>query len=264
MNGPWSPEAGDFIMENGIREIELNQSKGWCGDNVDFLRELPALEAFTIIDFSINNIAGVQAQTTLKYLDLNTYANTAVDFTLFNVLEDCSVEWNRRFHGFFELPNLRKAFINKLPDSDFGRLASLTSLSHLSLASPGIETLQGLQHLYGLVFLGVYEGRKLRSLSGIEALKAIETLEINGCKKISDIRPLLGMTSLRRLMLCNDGNIESFMPLANLENLEELRFYESTNVLDGNLGVLKMIRSLKHISFMEREHYTHRRSDFMP
>jgi hypothetical protein len=33
-------------------------------------------------------------------------------------------------------------------------------------------------------------------------------------------------------------------------------FYESTNVLDGDLSPLKDLPKLKHVAFMERPHYS--------
>lgn len=263
LTGEWSPAVSEFIRTNGIRQIELNHAKGWRGAGVDFLDELPQIDALTIIDFSIKDIKEVHTQTHLKYLDLNTYAQTIIDFSKFQILEECAFEWSQKSVSLFDLTGLKRIFINKFPEKNFEIFSRLTNLTHLSLASPSIVTLKGIERLKKLTFLGIYEARKLVTIAGIDALQSLDTLEVNGCKQVHDISPLAGLLRLRRLLLCNDGGINTFLPLAEMAELEELLFYESTNVLDGDLSVLTQLRKLRNVTFMDRKHYSHRRENFM-
>ena len=63
-------------------------------------------------------------------------------------------------------------------------------------------------------------------------------------------------------MIANCGEIDSMKPLAELVELSEVFFHESTNILDGNLNMLKNLPNLRDISFQERRHYNLKRKDF--
>lgn len=45
-------------------------------------------------------------------------------------------------------------------------------------------------------------------------------------------------------------------PLAGLQELETFLFYESTDVADGDLTVLKRLPEPQHVVFMDRPHYS--------
>jgi hypothetical protein len=263
VTGPWSDEIGDYMVERDVRELELNHAKGWRGRDLGFLGRLSAhLRSFTIIDFEIDDIAPIHLLDGLRELDVNTYCKTRLDFAKFPLLEDCALQWRPKADSVFERTTLRRLFINMCPAVDLRPFSRLEALERLSLASPKLESLAGAEVLRGLQFLGLYEGRRLRSLRGVEHLDGLLTLEVNGCRRITDVSPLANLRQLKRLLLCNDDGIETIRPLAALGHLEEFLFYESTNVLDGDLTVLRALPKLRHVAFMDRRHYSHRRADF--
>ena len=87
-------------------------------------------------------------------------------------------------------------------------------------------------------------------------------LEIERCRKIFDITPVKRLKKLRRFMIANCGDIESFKPLAELKELREVFFHETTNIRDGDLTPLKLLPKLESVSFQERRHYNLKRRDF--
>lgn len=87
-------------------------------------------------------------------------------------------------------------------------------------------------------------------------------LHISTCTKIRDISPVATLNSLRELFLNTCGEIESIRPLRSLQDLEKFIFYESTNVLDGDLTPLKGLPKLKEVAFQNRRHYSHTAEDF--
>jgi len=104
--------------------------------------------------------------------------------------------------------------------------------------------------------------RRLTSLAGIEQLMELEELEIHTCRRVRSINEIGCLPRLRKLHLNNDGDIESFKPLAKLDGLESVAFYESTNVVDGDLSPLLCQKNLSSVSFQNRRHYSHRREEF--
>ena len=65
------------------------------------------------------------------------------------------------------------------------------------------------------------------------------------------------MKNLRELLVLDCGPIESLAPLRGVP-LETLFFYESTNIRDGDLGVLLDLPHLKGTAFADRRHYSHK------
>jgi Leucine-rich repeat (LRR) protein len=139
--------------------------------------------------------------------------------------------------------------------SDFGRLVSLESLAILTAP---IANLQGLSPLTRLRSLRLGNLRRLTSLGGIEHLANLEELEVHTCRKIRSIDEVGALSKLQRLYLNNDGDIESLKPLMNLTELGSVSFYESTNILDGDLSPLLLQKSLTNVAFQNRRHYSHR------
>lgn len=261
MHGPWSTAALQNIRDAGIKEVELNYAKGWSGHDYSFLRELPDLAAVEITDWNTRDIGAVNNLATLRRLKVFTYCRTEIRFSQLPLLEECSLEWRPKASSLFEHTRLKKLFINKYPAKTLTAFSKMTDLRSLSLASPKIETLNGIGALSELSFLGVYVARRLGTLNGIEALTNLVQLEVNDCPRIRNISPLGGLHLLREVHLCNDGDIETLGPLRRLEKLEVLLFYESTNVLDGDLSVLQSLAKLQHVVFMGRPHYSHGRGD---
>jgi hypothetical protein len=93
-------------------------------------------------------------------------------------------------------------------------------------------------------------------------LAKLEELEIHTCPAIGSITEVGNLTRLRKLHLNNDGNIESLKPLCSLRGLESVLFYESTNILDGDLSPLLCQNKLTQVSFQNRRHYSRRREEF--
>jgi hypothetical protein len=262
MLGPWSVAAEDAFLREGATGLYLNHAKGWRGKELSFLLRLKErITWLSIIDFLIEDTSEVNSLANLRSLDLNTYCRTPIDFLRFPLLTNCYLEWREGAASVFEHRGLKSLFINKLPDRDMSRVKRLIGLESLSLASPGLASLSGIESLAALQFLGIYVARRLTSLAGLEGLQRLTGLEITDCPKIGSLTPLASLRDLQELNVSNDGKIDSFAPLEGLDKLEWVLFTESTNVLDGDLSVLARLKSLKGVAFMERKHYSHRRVD---
>ncbi len=99
-------------------------------------------------------------------------------------------------------------------------------------------------------------------MQGISNLKALEVLEIELCKGIQNVSDIFELENLERLLLINCGEIESIKGIEKLTELREFFFYESTNILDGDLEPLTKLKKLSKMSFQNRRHYTRKREEF--
>ena len=257
----WHHEFIELTKKKEIKELYLYTELG-PEANLSFLTNMPPLEAFAIIDFTINDISHIHELYFLRSLGVTTYCKTAIDFTQFPLLEDCSLEWRAKAKSLFCCKTLKRIFLNRYSGKETSKFSELTELESLYIANAPIQDLNGLTALKKLTFLGLYNLRKLESLAGIEGLRNLQALEVNGCRSLTSIEAVKNLRHLRKLELCNDGDIPSLKPLAHLTKLNSFFFYESTNILDGDLSPLTKLPHLSKISFQNRRHYSHKREDF--
>jgi hypothetical protein len=145
-------------------------------------------------------------------------------------------------------------------------LAGLTNLDRAELTEVTVSNLRSFRRWTGLRSLQV-TGRRLRSLSGIEALTGLEDLFLYSTS-VEDLMPIAGL-SLRRLRIdlppdgftlngvgalrglrsvvfrLHGGSVPSLAPLAALERLEELAVMGQ--VVDRDLEPLFGLRGLKRL-----------------
>jgi hypothetical protein len=262
LNSGWSDELIRYLTGNGVVELELNQARGWEGEGLSFLAALTDLKSFEIFDLSIRNIEPIHHLHKLRMLGVTTYCSTGVDFSVFPDLESCALEWRARASSLFECASLKELFINRFGGKDAAPFAKLVNLESLAILNSPLENLHGLSALAKLRFLRLANLKRLATLEGIEGLANLEELEIHTCRTISSIREIGSLLRLKKLNLNNDGDIESLKPLENLNGLNAVVFYESTNIVDGDLSPLLRQRNLARVSFQNRRHYSHRREDF--
>jgi hypothetical protein len=259
---PWSRGMVDHFRSNGVVELELNQGKGWRGTDISFLLELPNLVAFDIFDFSIGDISPIHSLHNLRQIGITTYCSTAIDFSAFPRLESCGLEWRRGAESLFDCATIIRLFVNRYKGKTVEPFSRLVKLEYLAILNAPVEDLSGLRSLVHLRALRLAGLRRLSSLRGIERLASLEELEIHTCRRIPSIEEVGNLPRLRQLYLNNDGDIESLKPLDRLSEVESVLFYESTNILDGDLCPLFRQKKLRQVSFQNRKHYSHRREDF--
>lgn len=256
LQSKWSEELKDLLLRKNIAELVINDAKGWSGENIDFVLNFRDLKSLDILDFRLKSITPVQYLINLRRLNISTYCNTILDYTLFPYLETLWLEWRKGSESIFKCRQLKDLFINCYRGKDTALFSQLHNLESLSIYNASIKTLVGLRELKQLKCLRLANFRTLTSLDGIEDLVLLEKLEIDGCRKITSIDQVSSLLSLRKLSFSNGGNIQSLTPIQGLNNLEELYLFASTNILDGEVGFLKNMPKLSRIAFMNRKHYS--------
>ncbi len=262
LNADWSDQLLGFFAENEVVELELNQAKGWKGQQLSFLTNLPGLKSFEIFDFTIRDIRPIHHLHNLRRLGVTTYCSTRIDFTAFPELASCGLEWRSQATSLFECLTLKELFVNRYSGKDAEPFGKLVNLESLAILNAPMGNLHGLSTLTKLRSLRLANLKRLASLAGIERLVNLEELEIHACRAIGSITEIGSLSRLKKLNLNNDGEIESLKPLEKLNELELVAFYESTNIVDGDLSPLLRQKNLSRVSFQNRRHYSHKREDF--
>jgi hypothetical protein len=234
----WSDDIEKFLRGKPIAQLELNHAKGWVGNDLSFLSSLTQLRAFRMIDFKIPSVQPIHFLTNLRALQVSTYCKTKIDFSKFPQLEDCGLEWRPGANSLFDCNTLRRLVVSRYDGRDTESFGKLINLESLAILNAPIENLNGLSRLKNLRTLSLGNLKRLQSLAGTEKLDLLEELEIHTCIRVHSIEPVGSLKGLRKFHLNNDGDIESLKPLNNLSSLVSVLFYESTNIVDGDVSPL--------------------------
>ncbi len=253
--GPWNDQMSRALIANNVSEIELNYAKGWIGEDVEFLREFPALKGLMILDFNIKNIGAVNALSNLEFLEIRTYCKTSIDFTRFPALKSCFLQWRRGSESIFECSTLESLRVHGYPAKTTDQFSNLSNLQLLSIANGGTQSLGGLAHLNRLEELHLYNLSKLDDLNGLQTIKSLTKLDIKGCRKFCDVSNLASLGNLMWLGLSDCGRIKSIRPICGLPNLVQFYFYGTTVILDGAISCLLEMPKLEDCSFANRRAY---------
>jgi hypothetical protein len=262
LTGKWSDQIGRVIQERQCPELEINHGKGWSESNLSFLPSFPWLKALWILDLTLKSVEPIHALTNLRALKVFTYCESEIRFSAFPHLERCSLEWRRKAESLFECTTLKKLFVNCYKGKSLASFSRLVNLESLGVLNAPLHSLDGIASLKKLRALRIANLTKLPSLAGLEALENLEELDIDTCRKIGAINEVADLKKLRKLFVNNCGDIESLKPISSLENLEVVLFWESTNILDGDLSYLKGREKLVDVAYRSRKHYSHKREEF--
>ncbi len=257
-----SHTAAQQLAAGGVLELELNHGKGWRGTDLSFLAGMPQLQALEITDYTIRSVEPIHHLTQLRKLTVPTYCRTPIRFHSFPLLEECALEWRKGAESLFERGSLRKLFIDRYSEVDTSPFRQLVGLEWLTLLGGRVADLGGLGSLGKLRFLRLGDLRHLRSLAGIEGLTNLEELVVQTCRQVESIQPIGHLRRIRRLNISDNGSLDSLAPLGGLNELESVLFYESTNIVDGDLSPLQRLPRLFEVSFVDRPHYSARQADF--
>lgn len=262
LTSPWSTKAHHEILRKKPEELELNTSKGWSGDQINFLADFDWLKSIIIIDLKIRDVGPIHALSNLLNLEVITYCKSGIHFSSFPSLQSCALEWRPKAQSIFDCATLRKLFLNRYSGKSsepFGQLLGLEDLTILNSPVSEIHNLGGLRHLQSLRLGNL---RLLPSLEGLERLHNLKYLEVQSCRSIRSLEPLSNLENLEILNISNNKELDSLSPLKGLPNLHTVLFYESTNIVDGDLNPIFLNKNVSLVAFQNRRHYSHKREEF--
>src|ERR1043165_7182478 len=132
------------MQAQDVRELEINYARGFSHQDVEFLRDLTFLESLVLITYHISDISPIHSLTKLRAIDIGSRGErTPIDFTYFERLEDCGVEWRAGSQSLFGCTTLRRLWLNKYPGKGTDPFRSLVNLEELYIASSPVESLPG-------------------------------------------------------------------------------------------------------------------------
>ena len=261
----WEDSFLKVVDDNNVKEVELNHSWGWKHHgNLAFLAGLKdkRLLALRLLDSMIVDLVPIHQLSGLQDLSVGTDKHTEIDLVHFPDLERIVLELNSRARSFSAGKSLRVLHVFNSGGKDASEFAGLESLEFLDIRTGPMRTIRGLSTSRKLKYVHLSHLTKLETLVGLDAAPSLEELTIDTCKKIKTLAPLSRLTNLRLIEMNNCGSIESLEPLANLKKIESIRIAQTTDIVDGDIKLLKKLPILKKVYFRERDHYNLRNDDF--
>ncbi len=257
----WDARFKVIMEENGIDMLRLSHSAGWRETDLSFLESMPYLRGIQIYHWDVKDLRPLLALSELQLLGFTCLFTKGPDFSAFEKLQYLLFTWRPKAKSVFDCKGLLYLNIDGYPYEELQSVKHMTRLDRLSLSSRKLTSLSGIEHLESLNSLELVYCSQLRSVDGIERCGQLQNVELHCCKKVNDISSFLSLKHLKTLDMENCGRIKSLRPLADCKMLEYLHFVGDTNIEDGDLSPLPNLPRLKKASFAHRRHYTHRRFD---
>lgn len=159
--------------------------------------------------------------------------------------------------------SIEDIWIDGFPHEDLRSIPQLPNLRKLRIRSHDLNNLRGLENFPNLISLQIQDGKKMKSLSGLDSAPLIERLdlgylpEIQGINEIKELKHLKELflfncskiTNLQALSRCfdletiqvNGMQIETLKPLEDLPKLTWLLLSEKTKVKDNDTRLMNKI-----------------------
>jgi hypothetical protein len=258
VRGHWSDDCANTIRREGITALYLNSAKGWCDNDVSFLRSIPQIEELAISTSALSGLESLEALANLRELEITCSTRSQVDFTRLVHLERVYLYWWKGAESLFGCSNLSRVYLDKVAGFPPAWTDKWSSVLDLTIANSRLLDLDAVSGLTQLEKLELHNLRQLTDFTPIARLQRLRWLSIRGCKGLASLDFVDRLRSLEVLLLDEGGSIPTLAPLSGVASLKALSFTGSTSVEDGDLGVLEHLPRLGMLAFAPRHHYTHR------
>ena len=242
------------IKKIGIKNVEINYTKGFELSNLDFLSNYSFVEGISLVINDEIDVSGLSFVQNLKFLSINKELTQVIDLEQFQLLECLSIAWNKKIKSLSKCENLKALSLGGYKGEDLTELSDLINLTDFSLDFPAIKRINGIDNCKKLKTISIAYARKLNSLSGLENLTNIKILYIDNCSKIEDINSVAKLENLELLSMHDCKEIRSILPIKNLKKLAVVGFTGTTLIKDGDLTPLI---GRKDATFSPRKFYSH-------
>lgn len=223
---------------------------------VDFNAFNKLSKSLRIISFiqDIGNAINLESIYNLKELREITFQKKQkfeLDISKFPKLEHFGGEYWKGLINLEKAYTLTSMVIRKYPYPDLENVSNLQKMERLHIYSSQIQSLDGVERL-PIRELCLAKNNKLEDIHKINEVSSLESLQIEGCKRLENFTFLKGNPNIEDLFIDKLDSIDfvEFMP-----NLKKINFW---NCKDGNMNPLLWSQSLEVVNFYpNKKHYTH-------
>lgn len=253
-------EGLQFAKERNIRSICIKGNPHGVFDlDLSAFALFPEIEVVNICDdFKISNVGQADSfyDTQIRSLALHENFKFPLELHRFPHLTDLYVTETAKL----KIRRLPETLLNiemrKLSHDDLSIFRDTPKLKKLSLVSPKISSLNGLEGCADLEEIFLFLAPRLTDIRAINQLGNLKRLWFERCKNMTQ-SVLEQITSSSLKILHVRFSVEDLSFLKKFPNLEEFYF---TDIKDGNLYPL-LDTKIKCAGFSKKKHYTHRHDE---
>ncbi|MBQ5939345.1 hypothetical protein [Massilia sp. AB1] len=187
------------VERSGVKQVFGSPAFGFAESNLDFLQQLPFLEAVWFWDVALNNIDGLYALSNLRRFGIHP-KRPPIQFDRFPSMEHAVIELRPKDSGLDRLASLRFLSLWRYK-GDCASLLLPPSLTELQLHWASTESLADLPSLPRLRRLEIHRCRNLHCLGSLrEKFPELEHLVVDACGRVTKdegARAIKGLTNLR-------------------------------------------------------------------
>jgi hypothetical protein len=208
----------NVIEESGLRKLtaieNLNLSKADDLRDLSSISSLGSLKILAINDCkNFESLDGLDSFSRLEQLFLRSPTtsllrdvtplkdHSMVEFLYLSVADGFS-DQQENWKTLSTLPKLKYLVLKsgdiEFPNSNKGRFVANPNIEHAVFVNvdPGLEDLEGFEHMPKLKLLNIQGSSALRSLNGLEQCTSLELLKIKDCPNLEDTSAIKRLTAL--------------------------------------------------------------------
>lgn len=185
VRSPWKDKFKTMLKAMGIHALRLSKSMGFTDTDVSFIEELDCLRSLEIYSWNVKDVTAIGKMNNLEVIGLQTPSRKRVDLSHLNKLRVALLTYHPGLVDIFKVSTLEYLNIGPYPYENLEELSDLVNLKSLLLTSRKLTSLTGIEHLKQLESLDLYNCPNLQSLNGVEKCLLLSDIEVEACRHIS-------------------------------------------------------------------------------
>lgn len=239
----WSPKFLRAIRRSGVNSISIGGPPR--ADVAELLLFAEQIEEL-VLDCPVADMSHLSQLPHLREFTLGYDTRLEhVDLTQLRRLEKLWVRRTEPLGIMASPPRLKELYISNCRLEDLAPLQNLLTLEQLNVTEAPLQRLTGIEQLRALKKLVVSQV-PLSTLEGIEGAAKLEDVDLFMTSKLSSVKPLTKVKSLRVLSIRRARRIQDLPVLKGLTWLEKLKL--ENIVLPPALDFLSGLRGLRHLT----------------
>jgi len=256
-------EAITFIKKNDCNGLFIRSVLGKEEVVPDFSRLKEIADKLIWLSFSTSqtlkkaeNFDDIYSLKKLKYLFFNDKEKFSLDLPKFsNLIQLGMGEYWEGLVNLDKAVSLETLVLSKYPKDDLSMLAGLSKLETLHVNNSKIRSLDGIEKLSKLNWLGLAIDQSLTDIKALFSVKSLRILSIEKCKHLMEAAVFNKTLPLQEFKI---DTIDSLSFVQHMPALEKINFGDCK---DGDLAPLLKAPKLKQVVFADKKNYSHKKAD---
>jgi hypothetical protein len=180
----WEDDVASYMLANNIFALRLTDSFGFKGQDLSFLSALTFLRSLEIYCWDARGISVIEAIPQLEVFGLQCKSSETVSFAGFSALKVAMVTWAKGLSSLLEVQSLEVLNVQNYPHENLQPISGMAKLKRLVLTSRKLKSLGGIERLKALEQLDLYNCPFLESLVGVESCPKLSSIEVEACNRV--------------------------------------------------------------------------------